>query len=174
MGYYSTFHLTYKEAPEWITPDHIIDVVLHMAIIRNHVTGRQINDDLVVKQFNEYLNLNTGSSSDYVLESEIFKSGKANRHDLIRLANYILEHFGYTDSEKRYSVILRDIIQYGSSDKWYDYKEDMIEVSKRYPMITFILDRKGEEAGDLEKSYYKNGKCEVIKAEITYREPTLI
>lgn len=44
------------------------------------------------------------------------------------------------------------------SMKWYDHTVEMLEVSLRYPEYIFILDGDGEEAGDLWRHFYKNGK----------------
>ena len=54
--------------------------------------------------------------------------------------------------------------------KWYDYEIDLKEFSLSFPDILFILDRRGEDAGDLEKSYYKNGKSCSIYARIEFDE----
>lgn len=52
--------------------------------------------------------------------------------------------------------------------KWYDSHENLIEYSKQYPDVIFILSGEGEEAEDLWKSYYKNGKGQQTRAVITY------
>ena len=59
----------------------------------------------------------------------------------------------------------------GDSLKWYDHDKDMIEVSKQFPDITFILDGEGEDNDDIWKAYYKNGEMEVIQARIVFDEP---
>lgn len=47
---------------------------------------------------------------------------------------------------------------YSDSMKWYDYEEDMIEISKKFPNLIFILDGNGEESGDIWRKFYMNGK----------------
>lgn len=42
--------------------------------------------------------------------------------------------------------------------KWYDYQKDMKKLSSLYPETIFKVHREGEEAGDIEDTYYKNGK----------------
>jgi len=54
--------------------------------------------------------------------------------------------------------------------KWYDYHEHMIALSIQYPKSVFTLDRKGEEHGDIERSYYHNGKYSSHQATITFPE----
>jgi hypothetical protein len=56
--------------------------------------------------------------------------------------------------------------------KWYDHIEHMIEVSKQFPDIAFILDGEGEEYSDIWREYYCNGEWEGVCAEIVYPEPT--
>ena len=55
--------------------------------------------------------------------------------------------------------------------KWYDHDDDMIEVSKQFPDITFILYGEGEDNDDIWKAYYRNGEMEVVTARIIFDEP---
>ena len=55
--------------------------------------------------------------------------------------------------------------------KWYDHDKDMIEVSKQFPDITFILYGTGEDNDDIWKAYYKNGEMEGIQARIVFDKP---
>ena len=57
-----------------------------------------------------------------------------------------------------------------SSCKWYEWKKDMIEFSKKYPKALFILEGKGEDPGDLWKAWFKNGKIFFSKAKFVYEE----
>ncbi len=54
--------------------------------------------------------------------------------------------------------------------KWYDWKDDMLKLTKVYPDVLFVLTGEGEEAGDLWKAYFKNGKVQHAKATIVYDE----
>lgn len=49
--------------------------------------------------------------------------------------------------------------------KWYDYKSDMIEFSKKFPDVTFCLYGSGE---DIWRCYFKNGLSEYQKAQIVF------
>lgn len=51
--------------------------------------------------------------------------------------------------------------------KWYDHDKDMKELTRLVPDVTFMLSGKGEEDGDLWRSYYRNGKMATYKAKIT-------
>lgn len=52
--------------------------------------------------------------------------------------------------------------------KWYGHKEDMLNVSKKFPDVIFILTGEGEEPGDLWKKRFVNGQVDEVRAEITY------
>jgi len=52
--------------------------------------------------------------------------------------------------------------------KWYDWKRDMLTISNAYPEAIFTVEGNGEEAGDMWRAYFKNGKVQVAKAVITY------
>jgi hypothetical protein len=54
------------------------------------------------------------------------------------------------------------------SCKWYDHETDMREISEQYPDVTFVLSGEGEEAGDLWKKYFRNGKMHACSVFITY------
>lgn len=54
--------------------------------------------------------------------------------------------------------------------KWYSSHEDMIEFSKKFPRVLFILSGEGEEPGDIWKNYYKNGKSQRTQAELKFAE----
>jgi len=51
---------------------------------------------------------------------------------------------------------------------WYDHDADMSRLSLAFPTILFTLWGHGEEADDLWKKYYLNGKCQLARAVITY------
>lgn len=55
--------------------------------------------------------------------------------------------------------------------KWYDHDEDMIELSKRFPDYTFILEGEGEENGDLWRNVYHDGQMESLYVKIIYKKP---
>lgn len=57
--------------------------------------------------------------------------------------------------------------------KWYDHESDMMTLSEKYPEFFFSLFGRGEEADDIWKEYFHNGKCIVAPAEIVFREMPL-
>ena len=57
------------------------------------------------------------------------------------------------------------------SMKWYDYNDNMIEVSKEFPTITFVLYGEGEERDDNWITIYRNGDEEELRGRIVYNDP---
>lgn len=55
--------------------------------------------------------------------------------------------------------------------KWYDHEKHMVEISKKYPNIVFILHGEGEEPDDMWNEYYCAGVFERVDAEIIYPKP---
>lgn len=52
--------------------------------------------------------------------------------------------------------------------KWYESEDDMRQFSKKYPDVLFILFRYGQVLGDVEKSYFKNGRMKSCSANVSY------
>lgn len=65
---------------------------------------------------------------------------------------------------------------WGCSDcaKWYDHEDDMLEISRMFPDVTFQLCGEGDEQGDLWEEYYHNGEAERCSAEVVFPKPTRI
>lgn len=58
--------------------------------------------------------------------------------------------------------------EYCDSTKWYEHEADMLAISKRFPKDLFHLYGDGEESGDMWHKYFKNGKMQICKAQITF------
>lgn len=54
--------------------------------------------------------------------------------------------------------------------KWYGHQKDMAAYSKENPGVLFILDGDGEEAGDVWRKWFKNGKSVEWSADVTRPE----
>lgn len=54
--------------------------------------------------------------------------------------------------------------------KWYDCNEDMKKISELFPYTLFQLDGKGEESGDIWRTFFKNGKSHDAKVKIVYED----
>lgn len=52
--------------------------------------------------------------------------------------------------------------------KWYSHDDEMIELSKKYPLVLITLEGEGEESKDMWKKYYLNGKRQHTKARIIF------
>lgn len=57
---------------------------------------------------------------------------------------------------------------------WYAHTEQMIEVSKKFPAMTFRLHGEGESNDDIWNEYFQNGKYECCDAEIVIPKPEKI
>lgn len=65
---------------------------------------------------------------------------------------------------------MEDLIEGEYEAKWYDWKEDLIKLSKAFPTEVFELSGEGEEREDMWRAYFKNGKVQIEKAEIRIGE----
>lgn len=54
------------------------------------------------------------------------------------------------------------------SFKWYEWEAEMRAISLLDPSRIFILDATGEEAGDVWRAYFCNGKYQIAKAVIGF------
>jgi hypothetical protein len=48
--------------------------------------------------------------------------------------------------------------------KWYGHQEDMVHLSRAFPLVTFVLSGDGEEQGDVWRKRFRNGKVDVQTA----------
>lgn len=51
---------------------------------------------------------------------------------------------------------------------WYDHEEHMKNLSERFPNVLFTLGGVGEKRGDIWRKYFKGGKVQTVRAEISY------
>ena len=58
--------------------------------------------------------------------------------------------------------------EWSAYTKWYDFDQDMLLLSKRFPNILFYLHGEGDNEEDLWDAYYQNGKVQNCHAEIIY------
>lgn len=56
--------------------------------------------------------------------------------------------------------------------KWYGYEADMLELSKIFPFLVFILTGEGEDHDDNWITYFCNGEKERCNAKIVYDKPS--
>lgn len=62
------------------------------------------------------------------------------------------------------------LTKYLDSAKWYSWRKDLEDFSKEFPKLLFEVEGEGEESGDIWKARIKNGKVEIVKAEIVFPE----
>ena len=61
-----------------------------------------------------------------------------------------------------------DFTWFALDQRWYYSEEDMLLLSKRFPMMVFHLHGEGENAEDLWNAHYWNGKSQQCPAVINY------
>ena len=60
----------------------------------------------------------------------------------------------------------------GEEIKWYDWREDLKQISEDYPNTLFELDGEGESSGDIWRAYARNGEVQVAKASLAFDPPS--
>ena len=75
-----------------------------------------------------------------------------------------------TDSNEDANLCLLDDGTSNESGKWYDHEKDLVMFSQQHPEVLFKLSGEGSEANDLWHKYFKNGKVQVCKAVITFKD----
>lgn len=62
-----------------------------------------------------------------------------------------------------------DFKKYNSSEaKWYYWERDMIEISKKFPNMLFLLSGEGEEPLDVWNCYFCNGKSHYREIQVSW------
>lgn len=54
--------------------------------------------------------------------------------------------------------------------KWYEHDKDMVNLSKEYPEVIFLLEGEGEEPDDHWRELYYDGNCARAQAVISFPE----
>jgi len=81
-------------------------------------------------------------------------------------ARSIIQELRETNPDAKHAIT--DTGAINNSCTWYNHDVDMYCFSMKYPSVLFELSGEGDEASDLWKSYYKNGKTQHCKAELTF------
>lgn len=64
---------------------------------------------------------------------------------------------------KWYTKMLPEVIEIDEPVKWYDYKEDLLNLSQEFRELHIQCERWGESPEDYEMTVFKNGKMEDFK-----------
>lgn len=64
---------------------------------------------------------------------------------------------------KWYTKMLPELIEIEEPVKWYDYKEDLLNLSQEFPELHIQCERWGESPEDYEMTVFKDGKMEDFK-----------
>lgn len=81
---------------------------------------------------------------------------------------FLSEAIGHHLEQISYYQFDEQGLTYSLNAKWYDFEKDMTSLSLMYPDNVFQVDGIGEEAGDVWRSYYVNGKSHSCKVVTTY------
>lgn len=81
----------------------------------------------------------------------------------------LAKEFGFQydwEAEHLYDIYVNQ----ADSMTFYSHEEPMLALSKRHPDVICVLSGEGEEAGDIWKKYFKNGKMQECRARIEFDE----
>ena len=53
--------------------------------------------------------------------------------------------------------------------EWYDFNEDLLELSEELPKLKFYVDVYGEGENNIQRFYYYNGESQIGKVEINFK-----
>lgn len=112
-----------------------------------------------------------GYYTSYTLEVRGFK----DKEELDRLKEVLKKDdiIGYALEEEYYLDPSEIGAEFGVYDtaKWYHHDDDMVEISRQFPDMTFKLCGIGEWVDDRWYTLYKNGQSETIEAVTVWPEP---
>jgi hypothetical protein len=140
MGYYTSFELNIEAIDKSTETDNVtIESIIEQISSANSIDKEEL-----------------------LLKLDALKNGgKVTVTDL-----HIIEKFRETYEYAKHALA-KDGGPYESC-KWYEHEEQLRKFSTKYPNWLFTLEGKGEEAGDLWKKYFVNGKMQLAKAEIVF------
>jgi len=64
--------------------------------------------------------------------------------------------------------VLKKEYIFNGEGSWRGFDSDMMQVSAKFPNVLFTLTGAGEEADDLWRAYFLDGKMQYVNAEIYY------
>lgn len=89
--------------------------------------------------------------------------------DIMEFCKLWFDDKSHSDDYK-FRFVARALEPYGCDGKWYEYKEYITSISTSFPTVLFQVIRYGEENGDIEKSYFRNGKSWSTKVIMLFEE----
>jgi len=93
--------------------------------------------------------------------------GYYTRYSLESVTGEVDSNIDYKEDIGRHSEY-GDSCMFEQEVKWYHMKIDMMNYSASHPNILFEIHGKGEEAGDLWRMYFINGKSQYCEAIVTF------
>ena len=89
--------------------------------------------------------------------------------DLIQVKRRLDEIMEMLGPESCFEVVDDEIVSVDTL-KWYDHDEEVAHLSKSFPGVVFELHGEGEGVGDIWNAYYRDGLCQICRAEIVIPE----
>lgn len=93
-------------------------------------------------------------------------------NDLSVITDAIYEENNNKDTARHVDVLLPEKVNVYYKT-WYDYLDDFLILSEKFPFLKIEVERKGEDRLDIEKSYYLNGNRQVCPGELKFDENEL-
>lgn len=91
----------------------------------------------------------------------------------LSIITYEIELSKYKDenANKECKLLPEDFNIY--EKKWYDYQEDLLRLSIKFPYLKIEVERSGEEIADIEKTWFYNGQMQTSMVRFVFDENKL-
>lgn len=108
-----------------------------------------------------------GYYTDYELTATTRKGGAPLSNDVISKLNDAVKQLNIFESTDV------DGASWYTNAKWYDYENDMADLSKEFPDVFFELSGHGEDSEDVWIEYFCGGRFQYCQGRVVYDEPDM-
>lgn len=112
-----------------------------------------------------YYTLNMKSTDNTPIDYEAINRAFIHIYDGV-FENSTLEDKWVKETIKSYNFI--NSYYFEESQKWYEFNEDMLKLSKMFPNVAFCLCGEGEDRDDNWRTVYINGSASSSHGKIVY------
>ena len=168
MGYYTKYNLEIEDPKSQLTLDEVARNLAPKPALSVVWEGTQIRELSISPVPNT-------AGHEYRLmikdpEPASSHSVRLTRDSLISLAARISLNIKRTAEEQtaedKYRFMKATLE--GEEAKWYEWKEDMLKVSQKWPLVLFKLSKQGEDRDDRTIELFRNNKHQSVRAKITF------